>query len=686
MIIKVDAQSNPNYSIDDFIDESEWIVEGEIINKNGYYGKHGLIFTEYQMEVWTVYKGTTEKKVISFSALGGVVGDEALAVCPAFEVAKGARGIVGLRTFSNTQKKIAVSANFSWLQKDENQNSYIDFKGHAYSTKEWIDKMENETGRSAQVIKRTRGESLPEVMVTISSISPLTTQAGRGQEVTITGSGFGSSRGSGAVVFQWANVDFAALIQPAYQYITWSNTQIRCIVPSNAATGRVKVVTNSGAESSPSSQTLAVTYNIANVGSLYPGYLIDDQRFDNGGYAFKYSTNTANGGVSFLAVPQAVAAFERATTTWNNGTSFSIFTEPICGTTSIQRPDRDGENVIMFDNNTFDLDTFQGGSAIGLCLWRFAKCGISEWEVQEIDLVLRRNGDPNGFGHRINWHYGPGTTVPSGHVDFESVVLHELGHGHQLGHCLQPGCVMYPYINQGVTKRNLTSSETGGGNYERSISLAYNPPIQGCSGFNYSRRYENYNANNRCSAFLPLELIRFESNVKGKDAITLDWLTASEVNHKKIILETKMEGHQEWLELAVFDHNPQSATHFRSYNYVHKGLSDGTYFYRLKIISTFNEVEYSNIVSESIDRNGRLVKVRSLPGRLEVEVAGKFPNHLDYQLISSSGQVIKSGALVVGSGSKRNEISTTEIPDGVYFMTFIDEGTRWRETKKFFIE
>jgi hypothetical protein len=74
----------------------------------------------------------------------------------------------------------------------------------------------------------------------LSSIAP--SSAPVGGEVTISGDGFGSSRGSSHVSFGGT---------PATEYVSWTNTQIKCKVPSMAA-GKVEVtVTTAQGTSDP---------------------------------------------------------------------------------------------------------------------------------------------------------------------------------------------------------------------------------------------------------------------------------------------------------------------------------------------------------------------------------------------------------------------------------------------------
>ena len=90
-----------------------------------------------------------------------------------------------------------------------------------------------------------------------------------------------------------------------------------------------------------------------------------------------------------------------------------------------QQPGRDGENLFSFDNDLYDLDVRRGSSVLGVMFSYYSRCN-SEWELMEMDMILRRDGNPNGFGGSVNWEYGP-SSPSGGEADFESVVLHELG-------------------------------------------------------------------------------------------------------------------------------------------------------------------------------------------------------------------------------------------------------------------
>jgi PKD repeat protein len=119
---------------------------------------------------------------------------------------------------------------------------------------------------------------------------------------------------------------------------------------------------------------------------------------------------------------------------------------------------------------TFDGSSPLSSGVLGTAYSYYTSCSTGVWYLSEVDLKLRTDGTGG-----ITWNYGPGATT-AGLTDFESVVLHELGHGHQLGHTsLTPVTVMHWSIPTGTDRRTLTTaSEVDGGDDIMSRSIISN--------------------------------------------------------------------------------------------------------------------------------------------------------------------------------------------------------------------
>ncbi len=74
-----------------------------------------------------------------------------------------------------------------------------------------------------------------------------------------------------------------------------------------------------------------------------------------------------------------------------------------------------------------------------------AEAVLSGGMVAELDIE---------FDSTYNWNYGPGAPAFS-QYDFESVAVHELGHGQQLGHVINSAEIVHYSISNGQTKRAL---------------------------------------------------------------------------------------------------------------------------------------------------------------------------------------------------------------------------------------
>jgi len=101
-----------------------------------------------------------------------------------------------------------------------------------------------------------------------------------------------------------------------------------------------------------------------------------------------------------------------------------------------------------------------GDNILGRCTSRFSGCFINgdtsiAWYVHELDIVFNDSPDNTGSPTVETWNFGAGASSNT-EYDFESVALHELGHGHQLGHVIDPNSdVMHFSLFNGQDERVL---------------------------------------------------------------------------------------------------------------------------------------------------------------------------------------------------------------------------------------
>ena len=632
------------------LEVSDVVCEGRIIHKQSFEVENGDIYTKYFLDVSRVFKGDTEEGIVAFTVLGGVTGDRALEVCPGFELPHGSTGVIMLRAEEGSSESLRPTAvQQSWLEYDMHTGDVLDTKGKITTLDRFVPMMEEWLQRPSRMVRPigfAQGSGHAE-MITVSTLSPSTIPAGRGQELVITGTGFGSTQGVGEVLFRNVNGGTTSFSIAGVVYTSWSDTEIRVLVPENAGSGAVRIQNNVG-QLLTTTQQLTIPYNINNILDQETR-MVDDESDGNGGYTFVYSTSTANNGVDFTSIPAAVAAVERAVNTWTGGTSWGGYGEEECGTSTVQAPGRDGVNLITFDNDLYDLDS-RSFAILGEMRTYLSRCGGS-WEIVDLDMTLRRDGNPNGYGGSVNWEYGP-SSPSTGETDFESVVLHEFGHAHGLGHTAVSSAVMFRSIVVGSTNRNLRPEETTGGGYMQTESLGYSASCE--------NDYTGYDPGERCSLVLPLDLISFQAEgMKGRALVS--WTSQNEVDHDAYILEWLKDG--QWIPINTQDADGNDLPGSYDYEFLHKGLNKGIYTYRLRMVSIDGHIEYSQLVSCEVD--GKEGLDWQLKGR-DLSVFSNIDKDIRIDVIDLNGRVVMSRNF--SSGQKGGNVSLEALKTGAYFL------------------
>lgn len=444
------------------VQKSRQIIEGKVVSKKSFWDKEQHnIYTVNTIEVYKVFKGNTIQ-ILNVITVGGTVDLDMEVVEPSLQLSIGDIGLFMLntddivllgdnsshpkyRTFADSQgfykydlyqgtannafyKKVNVIETLypeMIIQTDSNFDSIEDFD-------------------ISDFVNRNMGG------IVISSFTPTTVTAGTATTITINGTGFGTSIGS--VGFSDANDGGSSFYNClSTQIISWNDTQIVVEVPDRAGTGSIRV-TNASTDSTTSGQALTVLYAELNAeydpGTGEEAYETQHiNRDGSGGYVWQMFTD-------FDANTAANDAFVRALDTWRCETEIYWTVGAVTTTDEVAN---DNINIVRFDNGS-ELP----GGVLGRCTSRWSGCGGAtiKWYVEELDIV---------FNDGTNWNY---TTDPPAfsEYDFESVAVHELGHGHQLGHVIDPGAIMHYAISNGSFNRTLSANDIAGGNDVQSRS------------------------------------------------------------------------------------------------------------------------------------------------------------------------------------------------------------------------
>lgn len=479
----------------------------------------------------------------------------------------------------------------------------------------------------------------------ITSFSPTTTYAGTivpGDFLTITGSGFGSARGT--VAFSNADDGGATRITPPYatDYVSWSDNSITVKVPENAGTGAIMVNGNM-----LSSATLTVPYAHINVYSSSVNFSdVTRQRYylrnldGYGGYTFLFNT-------SFYNNTAAVAAFERALTTWRCATGVNISTG---GSTTSATVANDGINTVFFDSTLAlpaigqTITNFQGSGIPGSC-----DQANTVWWATDIDMRFRPN-PPTGT---TTWNYGPGAPTTST-IDFESVVLHELGHAHGLGHVIARGQVMHYATLIGVSTRTLSAGDLAGAQAKMAYSTAatcFNPKNAGTPMVAIPA--------GSCAA-TSFIIQNFTGVRKDNTTDELSWTTVAENNNSGFYIQRSGNG----LQFSDIGFVATKGNSTGNQNYTYDDATAGVYawYYRLRQVDLNNRSNFSNIVF--IGGTGDDAW-RVWGSGNNLYVSGATTGAIE--LYSDNGQLLLRNALHAGV----NSFAISALPHGVYLYRII---------------
>lgn len=446
------------------VEQSSAIFEGNVKSSTCFWNaQHSLIFTSNIIEVFKVFKGSISSSEIELITEGGTIGNEMHTVEPNLNLSVGDIGIFMTipTTISNPSNILKATPHFQCYGNTQGFFKYdvltktaiVPFKKYHDIQNEIYQTIISLIGDSYKDIKSfdlnnyftTVQNAMGKAGSSITGFNPTTISSGTNSVLTIRGTGFGATQGTSIVQFKSPDDGGATYNTPlAFHYVSWSDTLIQIKVPAKSGTGTIQVVVG-GVTTLTSTSMLTVNYAEANAISLGIPYQTDLVTLNASG-GITWQMNTA-----FDSNALAKAAFIRALQTWSSNTQVNW---TVGATTTKDTIARDSVNVVRFDNGA-ELPA----GTLARCYYYWLGCAPppssvgSVWFVSELDMSV----DDGTL-----WEFGPAT--PTGlFYDFETVMLHELGHGHQLGHVIDPNDVMHYSTLNSVTKRNLNVSNIAGG-------------------------------------------------------------------------------------------------------------------------------------------------------------------------------------------------------------------------------
>jgi len=654
---------------DEIVQRSSLIAEGRVLAQTCVWDNAGNhIYTLNSVEVTAAYKGATlAQPMLQVVTFGGRIGDRMELVS---ELVQYAVGDVGMFCLVPADRDLPgatpVWENYGSSHGFFRYNLAANAVEHPFHPVSGIAAF-REIVRDAtqELVEHVPGKNelvpLPEGRMppVVVSFSPTSVTAGTGSTLTISGTGFGANQGN--VRFINSNSGAAFSIDSS-DVLSWSDTQIEVVVPSTSATGGcagtgLVTVVDQGGTSGTSASNLTVEYAHSNItssgGVKYGANLVEDN--GNGGLTFTLSTTLCTG-----ANQDAVNAFGRALRAWRcaSGVNWIVSTS----TSGINGPASDGVNIV-----TFDVGSPLPGGTLGVTWSYYGGCfsgGNLYWYVTEVDVNLKQS---------VNWYFCDNpATIPGSSYDFQTVVFHELGHGHQLSHVVDVAAVMHRSIANGQVKRTLTANEQAGADYI--FGLPDHPcgpdpmdPVgnPACLGMSLPAAC---NAAGPCTLSLPVELTAFHATAR-PDGILLYWATATERNNDFFTLERSADA----VSFEALAQIPGAGLSVEpvEYQFLDKNPLPGLNYYRLRQTDLDGSTALLGMVAARFGETaGDLraypnpVSGTTLQVTWHVEEATEEP--LELILTDLPGRLIRQEN--VPNPNAMHTLQITELPPGIYLL------------------
>jgi len=523
-----------NKSFESRINSNTHIIEGQIIDQTPFWSNdNSIILTANRILIYKSFKGNIVNDEILLITEGGEIGNKMHIVEPNLDSKTGEVGLFFL-TPAKANYKMAdsdINANNQFVSQEESLGfvQYDIRKNIAFDTYSTYDNIsENFYKRITQTSNTQYAELNTFKLAGIKNIDqnlkstdinsdpsiycffPQYIGSGTESILSIDGNELGSYTGNASIAMISVGSNFGQHVMiPAENIISWTNENIQLIVPQKIGSGKIQITTSDNT-TIHSDEEVTITFARSKTQGFLT-HMINDN--DLGGYTFKASTSTSYSGVNF-ATSGAFDAFERALlAVRKSGLNFIMD-----GTTSTNSVSDDDQNIVMFDNTNEPLTT-----ALGKMYRQFSNCG-AEWEMTGVDVKFKRASTGPEV---IKWSFSE-SGPSSSQLDFQSIATHELLHGAQLKHSLNPDDVLFYIFSVGESRRSpVTCTDVAGLQYITEQSMDINALCGSANTYEYPPEFLGFESLglNACSHSASCDPSTY--NV-GNDSISVDVLVLLE--------------------------------------------------------------------------------------------------------------------------------------------------------------
>jgi hypothetical protein len=607
------------------------VVEAQVRDAQSFWDAgHHRLFTRHRLRVFSLLKGhPTDTTGLTLLTEGGRLGLDQQVLTNTLQLAPGQRGVFflmpapwpGLPAVARLLTPVASQQGFIEVNPADG-TAAEPFRTYPALDAAFYQQMAGLTGQPRRVLQplpalseaaaaRPAGTQAP----VVSSLSPLSLPAGVGAVLTINGSGFGSSRGTGFIEFRNADDGGATRVKAREtDYLAWTDTRIQVRVPSAASGGHpagsgLVRVTTADQLLAESPLPVTVVYALTNVEST-DGTILQRPN---------HIAQNASGGISFQLGPNFVAgptaAWQRALASWRCSTGMNW--DGAAGPNNAIADD--GVNVVAFDQGA-QLPTLVLGRTTSYYRGCFAPDGTVVFWVKEIDMQ---------FDDATNFQFGPAPAVGT-QIDFETVAVHELGHAQQLGHLILPGAVMHYSVARGQNARALsTASDIAGG---RQVLRVRSFRTLGCGG----------------PALLPAPLTALAASYADGTGATLTWNTRDECLLSSFVVERSAGlDTTGWQRVGTVAARPPAA----QYSFVDAQVPAGLHYYRLRLVRPDGSLDSAAPVL--LSSTGTTVGVFPNPvvgDALQLQYPAAASGTVAFRFYDELGRLVRATALNVPAG------------------------------------
>ena len=629
------------------------VVEAEVRDAQSFWDAgHRHLFTRHRLRVLSLLKGQpTDTTGLVLVTEGGRLGLDQQTLTNTLQLVPGQRGVFflapatwpGAATASRPLTPVGSQQGFIEVNPTDG-TAAEPFRTYPALDAAFYQNMARLTGQARRVVlplpaPHKAGVARPAGTLAplVTSLSPASLPAGVGVVLTITGTGFGSSRGTGFVEFRNADDGGATRVKAREtDYLAWTDTRIQVRVPSvggggrPAGSGLVRVTTD-GQLPAESLLPVTVVYALTNVEST-DGALLQRPN---------HIAQNASGGISFKLGPNFVsapaAAWQRALNSWrcNTGMNWDGAAGPSNAIAD------DGVNVVAFDQGT-QLPAMVLGRTTSYYRGCYAPDGSVVFWVKELDMQ---------FDDAANFQFGPANAI-NPQVDFETVAVHELGHAQQLSHLILPGAVMHYAIARGQNTRTLNAaSDIAGGRQVLRVRSFRN---LGCSG----------------PALLPAPLTALAGTYTAGTGPTLSWSTRDECFLSSFVVErsagTDTTG---WQPVGTVAARPPAA----QYSFTDAQAPAGLRYYRLRLVRPNGSLD--NAAPVLLSSEGATVSVFPNPVAgvvLQLQYPAAATGVVAFRIYDEQGRLVRAVALNVAAGLSLLGLDVAGVRPGLYLLHWQD--------------